>query len=165
MKKTLATLLLSGLSMSAMANVNNLNESSSWTEIMSTPNIEVKGDGIKVGSTNTTVFFVEEQNGMLYTKKATKDGYYKPVRSGGDNDRHVWVETGKSIKSGPVTISLPKYEMVRINKDRDETRLLGYEDYTQPLTRTIEVYEVKKGKNSDTERLLFKKDFTVPSRM
>lgn len=166
-KKITTTTILSLLTFSAFANVNDLSENSSWEEIMNTRNIELKGDGIKVGGTNTSVFFVEEENGMLYTLKPTKDGYYKRVNSSRDNDRKEWVQTGESIKSGNVTIQVPVYERKRINRDRDETKLVGYKDYTQPLTREIEVYEVvsRGGNKDDKQRLLFKKEFTVPSKM
>lgn len=166
-KKITTTTILSLLTFSAFADVNELSEESSWEEIMNTRNIELKGDGIKVGETNTTIFFVEEENGMLYTLKPTKDGYYKRMNSRKENDRTEWVETGESIKSGNVTIQVPIYERERISRDRDEIKLVGYKDYTQPLTREIEVYEVvsRDGDKDDKERLLFKKKFTVPAKM
>jgi hypothetical protein len=167
-KKLISTAILSTITFSTMAsNVNNLSPESSWEDIMSTRNIELKGDGIRVGNTNTSVFFVEEKNGILYTLKPTKDGFYKRVHSGGENDRQVWVEQGESIKSGDVTISSPQYDRKRINNDRDEMIFTGYKDYTQELTRTISVYEVihRGSDKNDKERFLFKKEFTIPKKM
>lgn len=166
-KKLTATTILSLLTFSAFAgNVNDLSKDSSWEDIMSHNNIQVRGDGIRVGSTNTSVFFVEEKDGVLYTLKPTRDGYYKNVRSGGDNDRTVWVQTGESVKSGDVTISVPVYETKRINSEKDEQIVVGRKDYIQPLTRSIEVYEVKHSGNDKgaKERLLFTKEFTVPTK-
>lgn len=166
-KTITTTALLSLFTFSAFANVNKLSENSSWEEIMNTRNIELKGDGIRVGGLNTSVFFVEEENGVLYTLKPTRDGYYKRVSSNRDNDRTEWVQTGESIKSGNVTIQVPVYETKRANRDRDTRELVGYRDYTQPLTREIEVYEVvsRGSDRNDKERLLFKKEFTIPSKM
>lgn len=167
-KKLITTAILSTITFSAMAsNVNDLSPESSWEDILNTRNVELKGDGIRVGGTNTSVFFVEEKDGVLYTLKPTKDGFYKRVHSGGENDRQVWVDQGESIKSGNVTISVPQYDRKRINSDRDQMILTGYKDYTQELTRTISVYEVvRRGSDKDDkERLLFKKEFTVPTKM
>lgn len=166
MKKTLLTLTLSALSVGAFANVNDLSPDSTWEEINNTRNIELKNYGIKVGGLNTSVFFVEEENGMLYTKKPTKDGYYKLVQSNRDNDRREWVETGESIKSGDVTIQIPQYDRKRINKDRDQLIFTGFKEYEQPLTRKIQVYEVVRNSNdNERKRFLFEKEYTVEKRM
>tara|TARA_Y100001960_G_scaffold194919_1_gene204092 strand:- start:52511 stop:53020 length:510 start_codon:yes stop_codon:yes gene_type:complete len=167
-KKLITIAILSTMTFSAMAsNVNDLSSESSWEDILNTRNVELKGDAIRVGGINTSVFFVEEKDGVLYTLKPTKDGFYKRVHSGRENDRQVWVDEGESIKSGNVTISVPQYERKRINSDRDQMIFTGYKDYTQELTRTIEVYEVVRrgGDKNDKERFLFKKEFTVPKKM
>lgn len=165
-KQTIATIGLTLLTFSAFAgNARDLSVDSSWEEIMATRNIDVTGAGIKVGNTNTTVFFVEEADGKLYTKKPTKDGFYKTVRQGKDNDRKEWVEQGESIKSGDVTIQVAQYERKRVNRDRDQQIFTGYKDYTQPLTRELSVYEVKRNSNdNEKRRLLFKKEYTVNSK-
>ena len=167
-KKLITTTIFATITFSAMAkNVNDLSPDSSWDDILNTRNIEIKGDGIKVGGTNTSVFFVEEKEGMLYTLKPTKDGFYKQVNSGSKNDRHVWVNEGESIKSGSVTVSIPQYEKKRINRDRDQMIFTGYKDYTQKLTRTIDVYEVvhRGGNKNNKERFLFRKEFSVPNKI
>lgn len=163
---TNAALSLTALSISVSASVNQLSEDSSWEEIRKNHNIEIKGDGIKVGSTNTSVFFVEEKDGKLYTLKPTKDGYYKRQRRGGE-DHQVWVDKGESIKSGDVTVNVPQYEKKRINKDRDQFTFVGYKKYEQPLTRELDVYEIVRGtgNSNDRERFLFKKEFVVPTKM
>ncbi len=165
-KQTFTTITLLCLSLSASAgNIKDLNETSSWEEIMNTKNIEITGDGIKVGNTNTTVFFVEESNGKLYTKKTTKNGFYKTIRSGKDNETREWIDQGESIKTGNITIDIAQYERKRSNRDRDQQIFVGYKSYTQPLTRELNVYEVKQNsKNNDKKRLLFKKEYTVSSK-
>tara|TARA_Y100000588_G_scaffold112523_1_gene123351 strand:+ start:1385 stop:1894 length:510 start_codon:yes stop_codon:yes gene_type:complete len=167
-KKLILTAILSTITFSSIANnIKDLSTESSWEDILKTKNIELKGDGIKVGSINTSVFFVEEKDGILYTLKPTKDGFYKRVNYGGDDDRQIWVSQGESIKSGNVTISIPQYDRKRVNSEHDQMIFTGYKDYTQELTRTIEVYEVVRrgGDKNDKERFLFKKEFTVPKKM
>ncbi len=148
------------------ANVNQLSEESSWDDILATSNIEVKGTWMRVGTTNTSVFFVEESNGTLFTKKETRDGYWEHVQTGGDNDRTHFVETGESIKSGPVTIPLAQYERKRINSDKDDHIKVGYKDHEQPLTRKLDVYAVKETGRDDNRysRYLFSKEYTVSKK-
>jgi len=167
-KKLITIAILSTMTFSVMAsNVNDLSSESSWEDILNTRNVELKGDAIRVGGTNTSVFFVEEKDGVLYTLKPTKDGFYKRVHSGGENERQVWVDEGESIKSGNVTVSIPQYDRKRVNSEHDQMIFTGYKDYTQELTRIIEVYEVVRrgGDKNDKERFLFKKEFTVPKKM
>lgn len=166
MKRTVLALALSTLSLTAFANVNNLSPESSWDEINKTRNIELRNYGIKVGNLNTSVFFVEEKDGVLFTKKPTRDGYYEFVNSNRGNDRQKWVQTGESIKSGNVIIQVPQYETKRLSQDRDERILTGYKEYEQPLTRKIQVYEVlHSSKDNERKRFLFEKEYTIDKKM
>lgn len=151
----------------AYTNTNKLSAESSWEDILSNPNVEVKGTWIRVGNINTSVFFVEEEGGILYTKKPTRDGYWKEVNSGSDNDRREFIQTGESIKSGSVVTPIAQFETIRINRDRDKQIKVGYKDYDQPLTRKLKVYEIKEVGRDDNrqERFLFEKEFTVPTRI
>lgn len=169
--KTLTALTIGILSITttayaSMNEVKKLSEESSWENILATQNIEVKGTWMRVGNTNTSIFFVEEENGILFTKKPTKDGYWKNTQNGGDNDRTIFVETGESIKSGAVTIPIAQYERKRINSDKDHQIKVGYKDYEQPLTRKLDVYAVKEVGRDDNrqERYLFSKYYTVPKK-
>lgn len=169
--KQLSIIAISLISASVFAhtpriNVNDLSPNSSWEDIQSAYNSEIKGTWVKVGNLNSSVFFVEEKNDKLFTKKPTKDGYWKNTRKGGDNDRTEFVETGESIKSGPVTIPIAQYEYKRINSESGEQIKTGYKDYTQPLTRMLDVYAVNFTGNNDNrkERYLFSKEYTIHTK-
>lgn len=131
-----------------------LTPNSTWEEIRKDPDITIKNTWVRVGSINTNVFFVEQDGDMLYTKKPTSDGYYDKK---GNSDNFEFVKTGESIKSGSVTISLPKYKTVD-----DDQIFLGREDYTQPLTRNLKVYRVfRQGNENESEVFLFEKEYSI----
>ena len=172
-KKIIAATGIAIFSLSAIAGTNyNLTAESSWDDILKSKNIEVTGKGIIVGATNTNVFFTEVKGDTLYTKKPTKDGYYKKVNSANDGFKRVWVETGESIKSGPVANRTAVYKEVKNGKNdlslielKTVDNFLGYEYKPQKLTRILKVYEVKENSNGNkNKRFLFKKEYTVTAK-
>lgn len=168
LKKTLLLTTLLFTVNSFASNLNKLTPDSSWEEINAASNIELKNTSIKVGNTRTSIFSVEYKDDMLYTLKPTRDGYYKRNDRGNhDNGSNKFIKTGESIKSGSITIQVPIYERKRINRDRDMQTLVGYEDYTQPLSRKIKVYKRERVGSNGKDRLvyLFEKEFSVPEKI
>ena len=168
LKNTLLFITLLFTVNSFASNINKLTSDSSWNDINAANNIELKNTSIKVGNTRTSVFSVEYKDDMLYTLKPTIDGYYKRNDRGNhDNGSNKFIKTGESIKSGSITIQVPIYERKRINRDRDMQTLVGYKDYTQPLSRKIKVYKRERNGSNGNDRLvyLFEKDFSIPKKM
>lgn len=166
LKQTLIATTMIASTMS-FAGTHKLTADSSWDEILNHTNIDVRGDGIRVGNTNTTVFFVEQEGHLLHTKKPTTDGFYKDIRGGNrDSSGREFVKTGESIKTGEIIIHTPVYEFKRINRDRESRELVGYKHYVQPTTRMIDVYEVKEVGSNDnrSERFLFSKEYVIPKK-
>ena len=162
-----STIALSIASFGAAAqSADRLSAESSWDDIRAAHNITLSNHTVKVGNLRTSVFNVEHQGGELYT--TFQSGDYKLENSQGrvGMDSYGYSKVGYSQKSGPVDISLGEYKLVKTSMDDQDLIKTGERTYSQPLTRTIKVYNIKRNSQGDFVRTyLFDKDFTIPAAM
>lgn len=171
-KNILAITLLSVSATSMATEARKLTVDSSWDEILNSPNAEVVGGAVKLDKGFSNVFSVVHKDGVFYTKQPTQNGYYNLTTATSEQGAK-YIETDKTVKTGLVTIQEPVYEYDYSYQGTNQGitgELVGYEEYQQPLTRTLKVYQARglgqtSSKGNPDRRFLFEKEYTIQEKM